>query len=159
MSVRASVSPTVVIKFEASSVRLSVTEDDIARGYIDVPGIYRLSINTDRTMRHLANIMLDYEPNPYIFTSIQVAATTLQRGEPRSDIMLANYIDTLSATAAGFSDGSHIPTDGKGSVTMFDGVEPVSVRGSVTSLGYRVTLPKKIKPGNISVPLTLSLQL
>jgi hypothetical protein len=165
MSVRAWVSPTVVMKFEASSMQLSVTEDDIARGYIDVPGTYRLTINAGRTMRHLANIIVDYEPNPYV-TSIQVAARTLQIGEPSSDTMLvavANYINGLPATAAGPSDEpqKHRESDRSvdRSVKTFDGAETVSVRGSVTSLGYRLILPEKIKPGNISVPLTLSLQL
>jgi hypothetical protein len=159
MSVRAWVSPAVVMKYEASAVQLSVTKDDIARGYIDVPGIYRLTINTDRTMQQLANIMIDYEPNPYNFASIQVAARTLQRGEPSSDTLLANYINTLPATAAGSSDGADTPAETKGSVAIFDGAQSVSVRSSVTSLGYRLMLPQNIKPGNISVPLTLSLQL
>jgi hypothetical protein len=159
MSVRASVSPTVVMKFEASAMQLSVTEDDIARGYIDVPGTYRLTINSDRTMQHLANIMVDYEPNPYNFTSIQVAARTLQTDEPRSDTMLANYINALPATAAGPSDAPQKLTEGDRGVKTFDGAKTVSVHGSVTSLGYRLMLPENIKPGNISVPLTLSLQL
>jgi hypothetical protein len=159
MSVRASVSPTVVMKFEASAMQLSVTEDDIARGYIDVPGTYRLTINSDRTMQHLANIMVDYEPNPYNFTSIQVAARTLQTDEPRSDTMLANYINALPATAAGPSDAPRKLTEGDRGVKTFDGAKTVSVHGCVTSLGYRLMLPEKIKPGNISVPLTLSLQL
>lgn len=159
MSVRASVSPAVVMKFEASSMQLSVTEDDIARGYIDVPGTYRLTINSDRTVQQLANIMVDYEPNPYKFTSIQVAARTLRTGEPRSHTMVATYINALPATDAGPSGESQKPSDSEGSVKTFDGAQTVSVRGSVTSLGYRLMLPKNIKPGNISVPLTLSLQL
>lgn len=165
MSVRALVSPTVAMKFEASSVRLSVTKDDIARGYIDVPGIYRLTINTDRTLQQIANIMVDYEPNPYNFTSIQVAARTLQTGEPGFDTLLANYTNVLLATAAGPSDEPRKLTEGDRSMKIFDGAEAVSVggtvsvRGSVTSLGYRLILPEKIKPGNMWVPLTLSLQL
>jgi hypothetical protein len=181
MSVRALVSPAVVMKFEASAMRLSVTEDDIARGYIDVPGNYRLTVNTDKILQQIANVMVDYEPNPYKFTSIQIATRALQPGEPgfdymrpanvqfasrtpqsdepRSDAMVANYIDTLPATAAGPSVGLRKPTTGDRSATTFDGAEFVSVRGSVTSLGYRLMLPGKMKPGNISVPLTLSLQL
>lgn len=161
MSVRASVSPTVVMKFEASSMQLSVTEDDIARGYIDVPGTYRLTINIDKTMRHLANIMVDYEPNPNNFTSIQVAARTLQPDEPGADTMLAlaDYINALPATGAGPSDEPQSPAEGDRIVKTLDSAQTVSVGGSVTSFGYRLMLPEKIKPGNISVPLTLSLQL
>ena len=159
MSVRVSVSPTVVMKFEASSVQLSVTESDIARGYIDVPGVYRLTIKTDRTMQHLANIMVDYEPNPYNFTSIQVAARTLQRGEPGSDTMFANYYNALPATAAGPSEVPQKSAEGDRSMKTFDGAETIGVHNSVTSLGYRLILPEKIKPGKISIPLTLSLLL
>ena len=169
MSVRASVSPSVVMKFEASPMQLSVTEDDIVRGYVDVPGDSRLTIDTDKTLRNIANITLDYEPNPYNFTSIQiarrspqtvdpssdaarlanvqVAARTLQTGEPRSDAMLPDYLNGLPATAAGPSG------------EQLEGAQAVNARGSVTSLGYRLMLPAKIKPGKISVPLTLSLQL
>lgn len=161
MSVRASVSPTVVMKFEATSMQLSITEDDIARGFIDVPGTYRLTLNTDRTIQHLANITVDYEPNPYNFTSVRVAARTLYGRELSSDTMLAltNDINALPATAAGPSGAPQAPAEGDRSVNAFDGTQTISVRGSVTSLDYRLILPGKIKPGNISVPLTLSLQL
>jgi hypothetical protein len=179
LSVRASVSPTVAMKFEASSTPLSITEDDIARGYIDVPGTYRLTLNADRTMQHLANITVDYEPNSYNFTSVQVAARTLQTGEPNpydfasiqvaaralqtgepvSDSVPANYINRLPPTAAGPSDEPQELTQSAGGVKTFRGAQTVSVRGSVTALGYRLMLPGNIKPGNISVPLTLSLQL
>ncbi len=159
MSVRATVSPTVVMKFEASSVHLSVTADDIARGYIDVPGTYRLTLNGDKTMQHLANITVDYEPNPYNFTSIQVAARTLQTGEPVSDTLLASYINALPATAAGPSAEPQVPAAEATSMKTFDNAETVSTSSSVTALGYRLMLPDKIKPGGISVPLTLSVQL
>lgn len=142
-------------------MQLHVTEADIARGYIDVPGTDRLSIETDRTMQHLANIMVDYEPNPYDFTSIQVAARTLQTGEPGSEAMvaMAHYVNALPATAAGPSDSPQKTTQPDASVNTFDAAKSVSDRASVTSLSYRLMLPRNIKPGNISVPLTLSLQL
>jgi len=161
MSVKASVSPSVVLKFEGSPMQLHVTEADIARGYIDVPGTDRLTIETDRTMQHLANIMVDYEPNPYDFTSIQVAARTLQTGEPGSEAMvaMANYVNALPATAAGPSDSQQKTTQRDASVKTFDAAKSVSDRASITSLSYRLMLPQNIKPGNISVPLTLSLQL
>jgi hypothetical protein len=179
MSVRALVSPTVVMKFEGSSVQLSITEDDIARGYIDVPGTYRLTITTDRTMQQLANIMVDYEPNPYNFTSIQVAARTLQTGEPnpydfmsiqvatralqtgepRTDTTLANFINALPATAAGPFDGATKNTEAGNSFGTVPRAPAPGGRASVTSLGYRLMLPENSKPGNISLPLTLSLQL
>lgn len=161
MSVKASVSPSVVLKFQGSPMQLHVTEADIARGYIDVPGTDRLSIETDRTMQHLANIMVDYEPNPYDFTSIQVAARTLQTGEPGSEAMvaMAHYVNALPATAAGPSDSPQKTTQPDASVNTFDAAKSVSDRASVTSLSYRLMLPRNIKPGNISVPLTLSLQL
>ena len=38
MSVTASVNPSVALKYEATPTQLHVTKDDIARGYIDVPG-------------------------------------------------------------------------------------------------------------------------
>ena len=161
MSVNASVSPSVVLKFDASPVQLSITEKDIARGYIDVPGTYRLSIDADRTMQRLAKVMVDYEPNPYNFTSIQVASRTLQTGEPGSEPMvaLANYVNALPATAAGPSGEPLKTTQGDMSVKTFDAAHSVDARASVTSLSYRLILPENIKPGKISVPLTLSLQL
>ena len=179
MSVRALVSPTVVMKFEGSSVQLSVTEDDIARGYVDVPGNYRLTINTDKTMQQLATITVDYEPNPYKFTSIQIAARTLQSGEPNpydftsiqiaaralqpgepaSDATLSGFINAMPATAAGAFDGSRKSTEIDNSGGTLPRAQSDGGRASVTSLGYRLMLPENSKPGNISLPLTLSLHL
>ena len=161
ISVRATVSPTVVMKFEASSMQLSVTEKDIERGYIDVPGTYRLTLNGDRAMQQVANVTVDYEPNPYNFTSIQVAARTLETSESGSDTMLALGLDVnaLPATAAGHSNEPQSSVEGVESAKTFDNAQTVNARGSVTLLGYRLILPEKIKAGNISVPLILSLQL
>lgn len=161
MSVKASVSPSVALKYEATPTQLNVTEADIARGYIDVPGADRLTIDADRTLEQLAKITVDYEPNPYSFTSIQVASQTLQTGEPGSEPMvaLASYVNALPATAAGSSGEPRKATRGAASVHTFNAAHSVSGRASVTALDYRLMLPKNIKPGNISATLTLSLQL
>jgi hypothetical protein len=161
MSVTASVSPSVVLKYEGTPTPLHVTEGDIARGYIDVPGADRLTIDADKTIEHLAKIMVDYEPNPYSFTSVQVASQTLQSGVAGSGRMvaLANYVNALPATAAGLSGEPREATRGAASVNTYNAAHSVSDRASVTSLDYRLMLPKSIKPGNISATLTLSLQL
>ena len=57
---------TQEMQFESSSMQLSITEEDIARGYIDVPGTNRLTLNSHRSAQQLANISLDYEPDPFI---------------------------------------------------------------------------------------------
>ena len=160
MSVTASVSPSVVLKYESTPTPLHVTEGDIARGYIDVPGADRLTIDADKTIEHLAKIMVDYEPNPYSFTSVQVASQTLTGGagsEPM--VALAGYVNRLPATAAGPSGEPRKAPQGRARVHTFDAAHSVSGRASVTSLDYRLMLPRNIKPGNISATLTLSLQL
>jgi hypothetical protein len=161
VSVRATVSPTVVMKFESGSTKLSVTEEDIARGYIDVPGASRLTLNSDRSAQQLANLSIDYEPNASGFSSVQLATRTLPAGERNSDTTFAGIINALPATASGrSSDDAREDAQGDTRSKAGDeGAEPGRVRGSVTSLGYRLTLPKGIKPGDISVPLTLNLQL
>ena len=161
VSVRAMVSPTVAMKFESGSTKLSVTEEDIARGYIDVPGTSRLTLNSDRSAQQLANVSIDYEPNASGFSSVQLATRTLPAGERNADTTLAGIINALPATAAGRSsvDAREDAQGEARSKAGDEGAEPGRVRGSVTSLGYRLTLPKGIKPGDISVPLTLNLQL
>ena len=165
VSVRAMVSPTVAMKFESGSTKLSVTEEDIARGYIDVPGTSRLTLNSDKSAQQLANVSVDYEPNASGFSSVQLATRTLPTGERNSDTTLAGIINALPATASGRSS-DEAPGDAQGdaqgdarSKAGDEAAEPGRVRSSVTSLGYRLTLPKGIKPGDISVPLTLNLQL
>jgi hypothetical protein len=130
-------------------------------------------------MQQLANIMVDYEPNPYKFSSIQIAARTLQSGEPNpynfmsiqvaartpqtgeptSDATLTNFINAMPATAAGTFDGSRKSSGIDNSIGTIPRAQTAGGRASVTSLGYRLMLPENSKPGNISVPLTLSLQL
>ena len=181
VSVRAMVSPTVAMKFESGSTRLSVNEDDIARGYIDVPSTSRLTLNSDKNAQQIANLTIDYEPSSSGFSSIQLAAQTLPARERDAGGDIASFVDTLPATAAGPAEerdadsgrlvdalpataaaawggaGRSAPSDTatRGS----DGTQPGQPRSSVTALGYRLMLPKGIKPGDISVPLTLNLQL
>ena len=156
LSVRALVSPTVVLKFQSSTVQISVSDEDIARGYLDVPGDYRLTVNSGKSVQHVVNVMIDVEPQPNIFKSIEVATRPREIGEPGGGTLLANYIDDVNAlppTAAGPGSNPH------NRVERFGATESVSAHGSTTSLDYRVLLADKVKPGNISVPLTLSLQL
>ena len=65
-------------------------------------------------------------------------------------------VTDLPAGAVRRGDFATLLGDGIG---VDDLAEPGRVRSSVTSLGYRLTLPRGIKPGDLSVPLTLNLQL
>ena len=159
VSVRTMVSPTIKMQFESSSMQLSITEEDIAHGYIDVPGTNRLTLNSDRSAQQLANISLDYEPDPYQFSSSQLATSTLPAAERNADSGLAGSINALPASAGGPSgEASPGAQDDAGFSAPTD-IKPSAPRGSVTSFGYRLMLPKSIKPGDLSVPVTLNIQL
>ncbi len=140
-------------------MQLSITEADIARGYLDVPGTNRLTLNADRSAQQLANVTVDYKPNPYNFSSIQLATTTLPAADRNTDTNLAGLLNTLPASAAGPSDQARQGMQNEGGVNEPAGAKPAGTHGSVTSLGDRLMLPKSIKPGDISVPATLNIQL
>jgi len=159
MSVRASVSPTVVLKFESNLKQVSISEEDVARGYIDLPGTFLLTINSGKTAQNIVNILVDYEPHPSVFKSIEVAARPQADDLLTGDSAIAKYIDQLPPTASGPSRQPLKGMEGDKKFESAAGSEPVSSHGSVTSLSYRLVLADKVIPGNVSVPLTLSLQL
>ena len=121
-----------------------------------MPGTNRLTLNSDRSAQQLANVTIDYEPNPYNFSSIQLATNTLPETDRNADTSLSGLLNTLPATAAG---PSLDPRQDDAPAVASSGAKPLGARSSVTSLGYRLMLPKSIKPGDISVPVTLHIQL
>jgi hypothetical protein len=153
VSVGATVSPSVVLKFEGSSAPISISNQDIARGYIDLPGTYRLTVDAGKSVQQIANVVLDFEPEPNVFKSIEVASWSGERSGHAAGSFVADYINALPATAAG--PGPKPRNDPK----SFGALQRVSVRGATTSIDYRLVLADNAKPGNISVPLTLNIQL
>ena len=95
ITVTADLQPSGVFKYEFKTLQLSLTAEDIARGYIDLPASALLSVNAGKLA---PLIMVDFVPVEGLFKSVEirsketkVAATELDRlpapgaGKPTSE--------------------------------------------------------------------------
>jgi hypothetical protein len=88
ITVKASVQPSAVIKYEFKALQRSVTTEDIARGYIDLPASALLSVNAGKLA---PLIVVDFVPVEGHLKHIEirsketkVAATELPMAMPSS---------------------------------------------------------------------------
>jgi hypothetical protein len=69
ISVAANVQPTAVLKFQSKTVQLTVTPEDIARGYIELPASSLLSVNAGNLR---PNVVVDFTPTQGAFKSLEI---------------------------------------------------------------------------------------
>lgn len=152
VSVRAVVRPATAMKFEFESSKLHITEEDIARGYIDVPGTSHLTINGDINRTQFANVIIDFEPNPSGFSSIQLNTRTLANGERDSNASPGGIVNPRPVTEAITSQERQEAPD------AYERTGLGRASSLTTSINYRLMLPKGSNPGDLSVPLLVNLR-
>ena len=153
ITVMANVQPSVVVKYEFKGLQRSVTAEDIARGYIDLPASALLSVNAGKLA---PLIVVDFVPVEGHLKHVEirskeakVAATELldrlpaPGGKPTSE-----DLDLLRARLRALGE--------------FGPDKPVAMPGSGASeavLSYRIHFADQARPGNYSVPLTVNITL
>src|SRR2546428_6027187 len=153
ITVMANVQPSVVVKYEFKGLQRSVTAEDIARGYIDLPASALLSVNAGKLA---PLIVVDFVPVEGHLKHVEirskeakVAATELldrlpaPGGKPTSE-----DLDLLRARLRALGE--------------FGPDKPVAMPGSGPSeavLSYRIHFADQARPGNYSVPLTVNITL
>jgi hypothetical protein len=71
LAVSAEVKPSAVLRLQARTGSVAITEADIARGYVDVPAGALLSIDTGRLR---PQVVADVPPGPGPFRSVEIRA-------------------------------------------------------------------------------------
>ena len=70
--VSAAVQPSAIIRFEAKTAGVAVTQADIAAGYVDLPANSLLSLKTDGVA---PVVVVEFVPVEGVFRSVEVVAT------------------------------------------------------------------------------------
>jgi hypothetical protein len=98
------VSVTVIsnTKMELSyqSTQLNITNADIARGYIDAPGAFRFSVNSNSRLGYL----MDFHPIGYIFSSVRISGLgdSIQLGADGGTIIQRGMLPKKTSYELGF---------------------------------------------------------
>jgi len=134
ITVMANVQPSVVVKYEFKALQRSVTAEDIARGYIDLPASALLSVNAGKLA---PLIVVDFVPVEGLkYVSIRSKETK---------VAAAELLDRLPAPGAG-EDLDFLRAR-------------LSSGASEAVLSYRIHFTDQARPGNYSVPLTVNITL
>src|SRR2546426_777053 len=153
ITVMANVQPSVVVKYEFKTLQLSVTGEDIARGYIDLPASALLSVNAGKLA---PLIVVDFVPVEGLkYVSIRSKETKVAATE---------LLDRLPAPGAGkpTSEDLDLLRTRLRTLGEFGPHKPMAMPSSSASeavLSYRIHFAGQARPGNYSVPLTVNITL
>ncbi len=153
LTVTAQVQPSAVLRYEASSAPLTVTPEDILRGYIDVPRASLLAVNAGMLT---PSVIVDFTPVAGLFESVDIraekvnvaAARLSELPPPGAGRPIAVAEDALGASLKTLAEpvASNVP-------------ETIASGGTASTLTYRISLSQSAKPGNYPLPLTVSVNL
>ena len=130
VQVRATVEPSVVLRLEHAAAQVTVSQADIARGYVDLPESSLLSVNAGFLKPVL---VVDFSPNGSAFSSVEVKTAELPGVE--RELKALSSVDDVTRMAA------------------------AQENGSTTLISYRFRLTEGVRPGRYPVPMTLNVGL
>jgi len=146
ITVMANVQPSVVVKYEFKGLQRSVTAEDIARGYIDLPASALLSVNAGKLA---PLIVVDFVPVEGHLKYIEIRSK-------ETKVAATELLDRLPAPGAGLLRAQ------LRALGEFGPDKPMAMPGSGASeavLSYRIHFTDQARPGNYSVPLTVNITL
>jgi hypothetical protein len=142
LEVQAVVKPSVVLQLDQRAVRVTVSESDIARGYVDVSENALLSVNAGFLKPVL---VVDFSPTGSVFTSVEIMTTDLRSAAQR--LRGLDWLNDLRGTK-GFSSLDE--------ALRYTGAEQ---SGTMALIGYRFRLAAGVRPGSYPVPMTVNVGL
>jgi hypothetical protein len=144
LEVRAAVVPSVVLSLENSAAQVSISEADIARGYIDLPESSLLSVNAGFLNPVL---VVDFSPSGSPFKSVEMVTVDLRSLVRRTQVLEDSPIVLAGELKA-------IPS-------LADATRLVAAleSGSATLISYRFRLADDVQPGTYPIPMTVNVGL
>ena len=154
ITVTADLQPSGVFKYEFKTLQLSVTAEDIAQGYIDLPASALLSVNAGKLA---PLIMVDFVPVEGLFKSVEI------RSE-ETKVAATSLLDRLPAPGAGKPTSEDLdPVRARlRALGEFAPDKPMAMPSSGASeavLSYRIHFADQARPGNYSFPLIVNITL
>ena len=135
-----------MFRLESRRLEVVVSEEDIARGYVDLPASSVLSMDVGRFH---PIIVAQLEPLDTVFRSIEI------QDEPT--MVATSVLEGLPATGA--SRPSAQDTDFVGAQLLKLSEPASTLRGSANVLSYRINLFEWVRPGRYTVPMTVDIRL
>jgi len=154
ITVTADLQPSAIVKYEFKTLQISVTAEDIARGYIDVPASALLSVNAGKLA---PLIMVDFAPVEGLFKSVEI------RSE-QTKVAATELLDRLPAPGAGkpTSEDLDLVRARLRALGEFAPDKPMVMPSNGAAeavLSYRFNFADQARPGNYSVPLIVNITL
>jgi hypothetical protein len=136
--------PSVVLSLENSAAQVSISEADIARGYIDLPESSLLSVNAGFLNPVL---VVDFSPSGSPFKSVEMVTVDLRSLVRRTQVLEDSPIVLAGELKA-------IPS-------LADATRLVAAleSGSATLISYRFRLADDVQPGTYAIPMTVNVGL
>jgi len=140
------VQSSAMFRLESRRLEVVVSEEDIARGYVDLPASSVLSMDVGRFH---PIIVAQLEPRETVFRSIEI------QDEPT--VVATSVLEGLPATGASRPSARDMDFVGAQLLKLS---EPAStLRGSANVLSYRINLFEWVRPGRYTVPMTVDIGL
>src|SRR6267378_8540194 len=154
ITVMAKVQPSVVVRYEFTALQRSVTAEDIARGYIDLPASALLSVNAGKLA---PLIVVDFAPVEGRLKYVEIRSK-------ETKVAATELLDRLLVPGAGkpTSEDLDLLRARLRALGEFGPDKPVAMPSSGASeavLSYRIHFADQARPGNYSVPLTVNITL
>lgn len=130
LRVRATVEPSVVLRLEHAAAQVTVSQADIARGYVDLPESSLLSVDAGFLKPIL---VVDFSPSGSAFASVEVKAAQLTGAGPELNGLAS--VEELTREAA------------------------AQKIGTTTLISYRFRLANGVRPGRYPIPMTINVGL
>jgi hypothetical protein len=155
--VSAVVQPSAAVKLVVVPINISISTDDILRGYIDVPVGSLLSVKAGQT---LPPVIIDFSMGDGVFRSVEVRdrdqAKVQSLDSTRRTDASASTEDSPgsdkkdAATSAGTDEG-------KKSVESAQFGDSSAGDGNSAPVAYRFRLSDKARPGQYQIPVVLNI--
>ncbi len=158
--VAAVVQPAALVKFEVVPINISISAEDIARGYIDVPVGSLLSIKSGQA---LPPVIIDFTMGDGVFTAVEVrereqAKLESIEGMRRTDSGPDGTTTEELIKKTPVSGGDMAPERAKKeSVESAGAGETSSKDRNTAAFAYRFKLSSKAKPGDYQIPVILNI--
>jgi hypothetical protein len=167
MQVQATVKPSVVLRLQDAPAQVTVSQADIARGYVDLPQSSLLSVDAGLLKPVL---MVDFSPSGSVFAAVEVRTAELASvsrrasGGGASPGDVAEELNALPATGLGRPSGPGAPgveQDLKTLSSVQDIARIVAAQesGNTTLISYRFRLASGVRPGRYPVPMIINVGL
>jgi hypothetical protein len=149
LAVVVTVRPSATFRLESRRLEVAVSEEDIARGYVDLPASSVLSVDVGRL-------------HPVIVAQLEAAESRFRSIEMETEptmVAAMSVLEALPATGAARLSSQEIDFAVAQMQKVGKPAPAPTSGGSASVLSYRIKLFDWVRPGRYTVPMTVDVRL